>query len=75
MAILIVHSRTSGRRRAGKRFSREPGVYDVTEAEEKAIRADSMLVVHKDEPKAVEPEKAPAAPVVEDKAPKRRFDR
>ncbi len=42
--------RPSGRYRAGKRFDREPDVYDLTDEQIAMVRADPFLVIE-DDPK------------------------
>ncbi len=46
MATILAHTKTAnGRYRAGKRFSREPALFEVTEEQEAAIRADPLIVI------------------------------
>lgn len=74
MPTLIVKAVSPlGRYRAGLRFSREPSIVGVTEAQEAAIRADAALVVVESEPTVAAPvvavaEDAPAVPAPAPKA-------
>jgi hypothetical protein len=75
MPAIIVKSLPRARYRAGFRFTREPDVYEVTAEQEAAIRADSMLVVAKED-KPAEPVLVPApAPVPDEKGPRRKAER
>lgn len=68
MPALIVHTKTAtARSRAGHRFTREPSIVDVTEAQEAAIRADALLHVVEDKPA---PAKAPEVAPESTPAPK-----
>lgn len=64
MILTVRCVRPAGRVRAGIRFSHAADVYEVDEEQEKAIRADSLLVVIDDKPApalaAVEPVPTPS---------------